>query len=769
MENISGLSTDEVEERIKANLSNRHTFDTSRSIATILRSNLLTLFNGVVGGAFAMLLVLGQWQDALFGLAVIANILIGVVQEFRSKVILDRLTVLHQKSVLVRRNGSANELPPEQLVVDDIIQLSAGDQLPVDALLLSTNNLEVDESLLSGEAEPVSKSLGDGLLSGSIVISGSGLAKVSKVGLDTYASKLVVEARSFSKVSSEIRESLDRLIRWISWALGPLIIVILFGQLGATSNPLDALVKSIASIISMVPQGLVLITSIAFAIAAVRLARRKVLLQELAAVEGLARVDVVCFDKTGTLTTGELEFHEAKPLFNSRTQSVASSDWQAVLAEFASQPAANKTARALGQVYKKSTLVVTESSDFSSERKWSSLTIGSETWTLGAPEILTEEKSVIAEAGKLAEVGMRVLLLTFGEIERIPWVLLSFKEEINPNAKQTMQYFKLQEVEVKVISGDHPKTVEAVAQSAGLITDVPGLDARNLSVDIKVLSQAMEKGVIFGRVTPDQKKLMIRALQESGHVVAMIGDGVNDALAIKQADIGIAMGSGASATRAVANLTLLENNFNYLPDVVAEGRQVIANVERLARLFLTKTTWAMILAIVFGFLVWEFPFLPRQLSAVDGYAIGIPAFLLAFLPNLQRYKAGFLKRALSFCIPAGLVTAAGVILLAVLIRSQDGWTSSAAQTATSILLSITGLGVLATLSRPLSITKLLIISTMVIVAIGAFVLPATVEFFGFSYLGQEQLQLTLTIGFVAVLLMALVDALIIRREEIKPA
>ena len=746
---LTGLSAAEVREQFSLGLSNSQKLDTSRSVLSILRANFLTLFNAVVGGAFLVLLVLGQWQDALFGIAVIANVVIGVVQEYRSKLILDRLAILSQTPVRVRRDGATLEVRIEEVVRDDLLELAAGDQLPADARVMHEQGLEVDESMLTGEAEPVAKSIGQELLAGSGVTGGRALAQVIRVGDATYASKLVIEARKFSLVSSELRDSLNRLIKWISWALGPIMLIVIYGQLRATDNWLDAIVRSIASIISMVPQGLVLITSIAFAIAAAKLARQRVLLQELAAVEGLARVDVVCFDKTGTLTAGSIEFEAAIEL-----PDASGTNWRDVVGEFAHQPDANATARALRPAFTASGLPITGITEFNSERKWGGLEVAGVQWRLGAPEMLTEDSAVLAQAAALAAEGRRTLLVVR---ETTPIALLTFREQVRPEATRTLEYFKSQGVSVRVISGDHPQTVAAVAKAAGL--NAEGFDARNLPVDASALAAVMEQNQIFGRVTPEQKKAMVHALQQSGHVVAMIGDGVNDALALKHADLGIAMGSGAAATKAVANLVLLDNRFEALPNVVSEGRRVIANVERLSRLFLTKTAWAMTMAVVFGLMLWEFPFLPRQLSAVDGFAIGIPAFLLALLPNQQRYQPGFLRRALAFCIPAGLVTAGAVIALGGVIRSQAGWSMVDTQTATSMLLSVTGLWVLGSLARPWSALKLSILLVMVLTAIGMFLLPATTEFFGFSYLQLDQVLLTLTVGAVAAGLLELVNHL----------
>jgi cation-transporting ATPase E len=747
---LVGLSELEVSQRVSEGKFNSQEFGSSRSLLTILRANFLTLFNGVVGGAFVLLLVLGFWQDALFGLAVLLNIAVGVIQEFRSKRVLDKLTFLNQSPVLVRRDGQTVPVSIDELVLDDIVELHAGDQLPADCLILDCQLLEVDESPLTGEAEPVAKEVGQELLAGATITGGSAFVRVVRVGSETYSNKLVSQVRKFSKVSSEIRTSLDKVVLWISWALAPLILIVVYGQLQASSNWQDAVVRSIASVISMVPQGLVLISSIAFALAAIRLAKHKVLPQELAAVEGLARVDVICIDKTGTLTGNSMVLDQVVEINDS-------ANWKAILGAFAHTPTANATIRALQKEFPNKGITSTNEIGFNSTTKFSSLEVDGNRWLLGAPELLTEDTKVLEQVSALADLGLRTLLLAMEGSTNTSVAILALKEEIRTEAGETLKYLLAQGVTVRVLSGDHPKTNAGIARAVGLEFDGEGFDARNLPTDIAELSKLLATHTVFGRVTPEQKKLMVQALQKQGHVVGMIGDGVNDALALKQSDLGIAMGSGSAATRAVANLVLLDNRFASLPEVIIEGRRVIANVERLSRLFLTKTTWAMILAVVFGLTFREFPFLPRQLSAVDGFTIGIPAFLLALLPNKARYQPGFLKRSLMFCLPAGLVTAAAVVALSAIIRVDGSWTGTQAQTATAILLSITGLWVLASLDRPISPIKIAILSLMVLLAVGMFTLPLTTVFFGLIYLSPSQLAITFGIGLVGCIGIELVN------------
>lgn len=810
-----GLSAEQVAERVRLGLSNNHKQSSSRSLVSILRANLFTLFNAVVGGSFILLLVLGQWKDALFGFAVVSNVLIGIIQEYSSKRSLDRLTLLHQPLARVKRSGVVEEIPVAQIVLDDLLVLKLGDQILADATVLLSNDLEVDESLLTGEAEAVDKVGGNSLLAGSGVVAGNGTARVVRVGPETYASQLTLEARRFSLVNSELRNALRRIVRWITWALIPIMAIVINGQMQAaggwqhaieSGEWLDAAVGSIASIISMIPQGLVLMTSIAFAVAAVKLARQQVLVQELPAVEGLARVDVICFDKTGTLTEGKIVFDQVHQLTGAVATSALSTATTAaasglsvdeVLSYFGADPEANSTTQSLTAQF--NTLPARRASfsvPFSSLRKWSAFTFdmgasgkAAETWVLGAPEFALKEsspaqKSALKQAAELAASGRRTLVLARSESTPgketlpaglLPIALITFREVVRTDAAETLAYFKQQGVSVRIISGDNPQTVAAVAREAGVDLADTGVDSQTLPEEIDALAEILESHHVFGRVTPEQKRNMVLALQSKGHVVAMTGDGVNDALALKMADLGIAMSSGAPATKAVSNLVLLDGKFSSLPSVVAEGRRVIANIERVSRLFLSKTTWAMVLGIVFGIMLWTFPFLPRQLSAVDGYTIGIPAFALALLPNARRYIPGFLKRALSFCIPAGLIIGTAVIVLNMITTSRlalfepllsgVSWSMPETQTATSVMLSITGLWVLTALARPLDTLRVAIIAVMYISCVAIFYIPLSTWFFGFVPLSPPQLITVLSVGVIACALLSVVNYVVVRINQ----
>ena len=774
----SGLNAKQVQERQALGLSNRQDFDSSRSLMSILRGNLFTLFNAVVGGSFVLLIVLGQWKDALFGFAVVSNVLIGIVQEFTSKRTLDRLALLNAPYARVKRGGELVQLPITEVVLDDLLELRSGDQIAADARLLAVSGLQVDESLLTGESEPVEKQIGDELLAGSGVVGGSAQARVTRVGLETYSNKLTIEARRYSLVSSELRNALKRIIKWISWLLLPIMIIAVNGQMQAaggwsvafsTGAWVDAMVGSIAGIIAMVPQGLVLITSISFALAAVQLARQNVLVQELPAVEGLARVDVICFDKTGTLTEGEMVFDDLVSVNGSETSTL-----QQVLGHFAHHPDANATAVALRSMFQSgSELRELGTVPFSSLRKWSGFELqakGENTaWILGAPELVLVEdtqaqKVALAECLTKTERGKRTLVLARSDAglsgdalpkDLQPAAILTLREKVRPDAHNTLAYFAEQGVAVRIISGDHPNTVAAVAYEAGLRDFGAPVDGRTLPQGIGELADLLETHQIFGRVTPEQKRDMIKALQSRNHVVAMTGDGVNDALALKHADLGIAMGTGAAITKAASRLVLLDGQFATLPGVVAEGRRVIANIERISRLFLTKTAWAMSISVIFGLALWKFPWLPRQLSAVDGFTIGLPSFALALLPNPRRYQPGFLKRSLVFCIPAGVVVALSITSFS-LLANNDGWTEAEAQTGVSLLLSLTGLYVLSALARPLNGIKVAIIAAMLLMFLGLFGIPLIGGFFGFVWLSAEQFMI---VGVIATIAISLMEAI----------
>jgi cation-transporting ATPase E len=754
-----GLSSADVSERVRGGLTNLVSSASSRSLWDILRANVLTLFNAIVAGSFVLLLVLGQWQDALFGFAAVGNAVIGVVQEYRAKKSLDRLAVLNSPHARVVRDGAIQDIPTAEVVLDDVILLFAGDQVPADATVHDAEGLEIDESLLTGESVPVDKAPGAEVLAGSSVVGGQGRAQVIRVGDDSFAGKLTSAAKRFSLVNSEIRNGLNRVLRWITWGLLPVMAVVVNGEMqaqGGWSQALDtgawktAAVGAVASVIAMVPLGLVLMTSVAFALGGLRLARDKVLIQELAAVEGLARVDMLCLDKTGTLTEGKMMFdgvHDAG--------SAPAQGWKAALGWLGADPNANATARCLATRFTDDgALRPVSSVPFASSRKWSAVSFDGGSapgvWVLGAPELVLAPTTpgnvqALASAERLASSGLRTLVLAHAKqpmtardaedasLPRtlVPGALLTFREKVRPDAGTTLAYFRDQGVDLRIISGDDPRTVAAVARDVGLDSG-DGYDARELPEDPELMADVMESHKVFGRVTPAQKKAMVAALRSRGHVVAMTGDGVNDALALKEADIGIAMGSAAAATKAVSRLVLLDGRFDRLPGVVAEGRRVIANIERVSMLFLAKTAYAIALSVVFGGLLWGFPFLPRQLSATDGLTIGIPAFFLALMPNARLYRPGFLKRSLTFAVPAGLIITAAVLAVNAYAAIEGGYVEDTVRTGSVMVLALVALWVLVVLSRPLNRWRFLIIASMYGGLILLLTVPLIADFFGIA-------------------------------------
>jgi cation-transporting ATPase E len=734
---LSGLTLAQVTDAVERGLTNDTGQHTSRPLRDIIRANVITPFNALLSALALVVLLTGAWQDALFGLVVVWNSLVGIVQELRAKHTLDQLAVLNAPRARAVRDGSTVEIPVEEVVLGDILTLQTGDQIVADGVLRVADGLEVDESLLTGEADPVSKQPGDEVLSGSIVVAGSGTTQVHNVGADSFASRLTADARAFRITKSELVAGINRILRYVAVAIVVTAPILFWSQTRSTSTWQEAVQGTVAGLVGMVPEGLVLLTSITFFAAALTLARRRVLVQELPAVEGLARVDVLCLDKTGTLTVGEMAFAGAEPLGDVGEQ------LDLVLAALAADEEANATLLALRRAYPDPPdWVRGDRVPFSSARKWSAAAFEDHgSWVLGAPEMVRPgappDDAIAATADRAAAAGSRTLLVAATDRPLAgdalpdglrPVALLRFDETIRPDAPATLRYFTEQGVGLKVISGDNPRTVGAVAARAGLPGSDRTLDARNLPDEPGALAEALEDRSVFGRVTPHQKRAMVAGLQSRDHVVAMTGDGVNDALALKDADIGVAMGSGAAATRAVAQLVLLDSEFSVLPGVVAEGRRVIANVERVANLFLTKNVSALLLSLSVAVARWPFPFLPRHLTLVSAVAIGIPGFFLALGPNTTRFEPGFVRRVLSFAVPAGTIIAVAVMVAYGLARAESV-APDKARTAATIVYVIASLWVLVMQARPLRTWKLALVASMAGLAALAFVVPAGRTFF----------------------------------------
>ena len=637
-------------DRVARGLTNAVPNAPTRTVGQIVRGNVFTPINLIVAILAALVIVAGSPKDALFGGVIVANSVIGVVQELRAKRVLDQLRVVNAPKAHVVRDGQVGEMQVHELVLDDVVELRAGAQVVADGMVLTHENLEIDESLLTGEADPVVKSDGDDVLSGSAVVAGTGRMVVTKVGAENYAAKLAEEARRFTLVNSPLRNDVNRIVSWVGYLIIPVGLLLASSQfLRRNEGWQQSIISTVAGLVGMVPEGLVLLTSVAFAVGVVRLARQRCLVQELPAIEVLARVDVLCVDKTGTITEGSLALADVQPLDGAERATV-----DAPLAALAQlDPDPNATSRALQHAYTEpSTWTMTGRVPFSSARKWSGMTFADHgSWVLGAPEnVLTS-----AYAGELrtdvethAASGQRVLVLasadgtfTDGAAAALPSVkpvaLVLLEDIVRAEAPATLKYFADQGVAVKVISGDNNVTVGAVARRAGLAGWQDNVDATTLPADdSEEFADAVERSTVFGRVTPHQKRAMVKALQRRGHTVAMTGDGVNDVLALKDADCGVAMASGSEATRGVAQLVLMDSNFAAMPKVVAEGRRVINNIERVASLFLAKTVYSVVLSILTGVFALAYPLRPIHLSILSWFTIGLPAFFLALEPNDQR-------------------------------------------------------------------------------------------------------------------------------------
>ncbi len=736
-----GLTSDEVQSRVAAGQVNAVRSRTSRSVATIVRSNVFTWFNLILGVLCALQLAFGSWRDALFGLVLVINTGIGIYQELRAKSTLDRLSLISAPKAHVIRDGKPAEIDVGAVVLDDVLELEPGGQIVVDGTVIESAGLEIDESLLTGESAPVDKRPSDSVMSGSFVVAGQGLCRATAVGMDSYASRIEGKGRAFTRVRSDVMDGINLILKRIGVLLVPVGVLTVWGaSRQAGFDVTRAITSVVAPLVAMVPEGLVLLSSIAFAVSAVALARRHVLVNELPAVEGLAGTDVVCTDKTGTLTEREPAFGRVELLASDGTDEGLVRAALGALA--AADPTPNETMRAIASALPApADWAQRLSVPFSSARKWSAADFGEHgTWVLGAPEVVLEAAREAPAAHErlsdLADQGARVVALARAEGalsgERLPDGLdavaaVTLTEQLRSDAAETVRYLGEQHVGIKIISGDNPSTVSAIAVSAGVPGAEKAVDARTLSGPA-ALAAAMEADAVFGRVVPDQKADMVAALQAAGHNVSMTGDGVNDVLAIKQADLGIAMGSGVSAAKAVAQIVLLDDHFSTFPFITAEGRRVVVNAERVANLFLTKSVWAALLAVLVVVLAIPYPFLPRQLTLAGSVMIGIPAFFFALGPSIRPYRSGFVPRVLRFALPAGIVIAA-TTLGTFLISRALGASLEEARSLTTLTLSVQGLGVIAVLEWPLTGWRLTVVALMAAGVVLIFAIPFTRDFF----------------------------------------
>lgn len=711
---LTGLTSADVAERVADGRTNDVPDAPVRSNLQIIQANVLTPVNGIISTLFVLILVAGYPADALFAGVVVSNSVIGIAQEFQARRTLTELAVLSAPKARVRRDGETTEVGVSEVVADDVLELSPGDQVVVDGDVLAESGLELDESLLTGESDPVEKAVGDAVLSGSFVSAGSGFYRATHIGAESYAAKLSEEARRFELAGSELRRGVNVILRWLTFIIPPASILLLLRQLDTQSEWQDALQATVAAAVAMVPDGLVLLTSLSFIAGVVALARRQALAKELASVELLARVDTLCLDKTGTITTGEISLASIQPVGGTTDGEAA----EILGALGASDPSPNATLQAIIEHYDAPDgWTVTNSLPFSSARKWAATEFGDRgTFYLGAPDILFDADDVErVHAAEAAADGLRVLLVSRSDSgwhdqelaeTRTPVCLVLLEETIRPDAQEIFSFFREQGVTLKVISGDNPATVAEVARRAGVDGAEAWVDAREIPDDQEQLADHLESTTVFGRVTPHQKRAMVHALQSRGRTVAMTGDGVNDVLALKDADMGIAMGAGSSSTRAVAQLVLLDNKFATLPRVLAEGRRVINNIERVANLFITKAAYAVLLTALVGIAGAPFPFLPRQLTLIGSFSIGLPGFFLALAPNESLVRPGFLERVLRFSIPAGAVAGAVTYGLYEWVRRLDDVVLAEARTAATMTLLAVGLMILVLISRPLKPWKI---------------------------------------------------------------
>lgn len=781
-----GLTAAEVAERVAAGRVNDVPVRSSRSIGEIVRGNLFTRINAIVGVLFVIILSVGPVQDALFGGVILANTLIGVIQEIRAKRTLDQLAIVGESRPTVRRDGVSEPVGAEQLVLDDIVELGPGDKIAVDGTLVETADLEVDESLLTGEADPVVKRPGDQVMSGSFVVAGTGAFAATRVGRDAYAAQLAEEASKFTLTSSELRGGIDKILKYVTYAIVPAGVALIISQLTVGKDDMaEAVRRMVAGLVPMVPEGLVLLTSVAFAVGVVRLGKKRCLVQELPAIEGLARVDVVCLDKTGTLTETAMDVSEVRALDPDAPA-------EAVLGVLgAADERPNPSMQAIIDAYAAPDgWTVTDSTPFSSARRWSGATLrapgdgpgdgpgATATWLLGAPDaLLPAGHPVLEQVDERGALGLRVLLLarTSGTLREAldrplaaadgvtPAALVVIEQRIREEAPATLRYFAEQGVAAKVISGDNALSVGAVAR--GL--DFPGadhpVDARTLPDDPEELADLAERTSVFGRVGPQQKRALVRALQSRGHTVAMTGDGVNDVLALKDADIGVAMGSGSPATRSVAQLVLLNNNFAVLPSVVAEGRRVIGNIERVANLFLTKTMYSVLLAVMVVVAQVPYPFLPRHLTLIGSLSIGIPAFFLALAPNAERARTGFVQRVLRFAVPGGALAAAATFGSYLFARATYDDNLEAETSAATLTLFLVALWALAIIARPYTWWRIGLVLTMAASFAVVLVTPFLQEFFQLELVGVRAPWAAVAFAAGAGLLVEIAWAVLRRR------
>lgn len=696
---MEGLNRQEVEYRENNGLSNKEKAKYTRTNKQIILSNTITLFNILNISLVVLVLTTGSLQNALFAGTMIVNTIIAIYQEFKSKKILEKLKVTEQDTVTVIREGQKEEIPKENIVMDDVIYLSTGESALVDMIILKSSSLEVDESVITGESDAIIKRKDDKIMSGSIITSGNAYAKVISVGKDNYASNLIKEATSIKDNSSYLQNTINKILKIITFMIVPVGLLLFISQYfysGQTYN--EAILSTVAGIIGMIPEGLVLLTSIALTAGVVKMAKKNVIIEKLHGIEILSCTDILCLDKTGTITDGTMEVVELIKLNNK-------DDIEEIIANINTLEANNSTDKALKNKYGvKTTLKVEDRVPFSSLKKCSITTIEGVKYYLGALEYITDKKiEDYPELSKYVEKGYRIITLAKekSKVEVISFIVI--KDNIRSNAGDTLRYFKEQNVEIKIISGDNPSTVSNILRQLDFEGYDRYIEGKDLPNDYNELQKVVKEKTIFGRMTPSQKQMVIKALKEDS-TVGMIGDGVNDILALKEADCGIALGSGVSAARSVADVVLKTDDFGVLPSIVNEGRRVVNNIERVASMYLIKTTYSFLLCLLSIGLSHEYPFYPIQLSLISAICVGIPSFFLALEPNYNKVDKDFIAKVFRNAVPNGITVMFNIFLIIMFC----GIFSKSFDSYRLVVVSLTGfitLRLLYTICKPLNLWR----------------------------------------------------------------
>lgn len=730
--NITGLTDEEVRQRVEEGFTNRTDISTDKTTKEIVVSNVFTYFNLIFLVITILLIMVGSFRNLTFLPIIIGNTVIGIVQEIRAKKTLEKMSLLNAPHADVIRNGSVKQISTEELVKDDVILLTAGKQICADAVVIS-GNIQVNESLLTGEADEVEKTEGSTLMSGSFVVSGECYARLEKVGNESYISKLSLEAKSMGgKEQSEMIRSINLIVKWVGIVIIPIGLILFWQSHFVNGESITKSVTStVAAIIGMIPEGLYLLTTVALALSTMKLARKKVLLHDMKSIETLARVDVLCVDKTGTITEPDMKLKEIFLCKNSGadgTQTALTLDeLKSLILDYANASVDNNATMLALKAYAADTLTNNTSAlhrtavsqqAFSSSLKYGSVTFSDGTYLLGAPEFIMHEDfaRIEEEIIPYADKGDRVLLFARYDGENVengingsvtPLGFVALANPIRENAVKTFEYFKSQGVAIKVISGDNPRTVSRIAIQAGIESAESFVDAATLDTEDKI-ADAVNKYTVFGRVTPKQKKQLVKALQAKGHTVAMTGDGVNDILAMKDADCSVAMASGSEAAAQAAQVVLLDSDFAHMPDVVYEGRRVVNNIQRSASMFLVKNIFSLLLSMFSVILMVTYPLEPAQVSLISMFTIGVPGFLLALEQNKDRIKGHFITNVMLKALPGGLTD---VIAVGALVVCGEVFCISDASIGTiaTLVLSVVGFMILFKISEPLNGMKYAVI------------------------------------------------------------